>query len=393
MDTFLLTSSFALFLWPITTAGGFAVNYSFVLGAAILTLPRRLLRPPTLVVFSCELYSAIFILGIGMGLLRYPDHLNRQICSFLLFMSVFSFAFTAISERTERAFQYAVVWSGWIFSAKALVGFFLAGGNAIGAAQKDIVGSQRFAFIYLLAFYILLHSRGATPLRLAAKSGGLILLAIGILLTFSRASIVALLISGACYVLWYGARTLSHHNVRGVIALAVGLPCVVAATLLLDAYFPLTFTFFRDTIVDRLFVASIDDTLASGTSEGSRIEIWTAILSNTARYPLLGTGYLGSYVLEGVITGSAHNQYMDVLLRTGVLGFFTYMYLLYSLMRFLWHNRKPLFWGVFAMLIFGLFHETFKEPQGGFVLAFLIGLYSTHMRAAQGYARTRLRRL
>ena len=32
-----------------------------------------------------------------------------------------------------------------------------------------------------------------------------------------------------------------------------------------------------------------------------------------------------------------------------------------------------------------IFHETFKESQGGFILAFLLGMYQTHMREIKNY--------
>jgi hypothetical protein len=33
-----------------------------------------------------------------------------------------------------------------------------------------------------------------------------------------------------------------------------------------------------------------------------------------------------------------------------------------------------LFWGYIGVIIYGFFHETFKESHGGFILAFLIGM-------------------
>ena len=39
-----------------------------------------------------------------------------------------------------------------------------------------------------------------------------------------------------------------------------------------------------------------------------------------------------------------------------------------------------LFLGFIGVLVFGLFHETFKVSHGAFVLAFLIGMWATHLR-------------
>ena len=73
--------------------------------------------------------------------------------------------------------------------------------------------------------------------------------------------------------------------------------------------------------------------------------------------------------------GSAHNQMLDLLFRTGIIGFILYLYLLYSALRFLYlNNEKALFFGVVGILFIGLFHETFKLSHGAFIFAFLIGM-------------------
>jgi len=90
--------------------------------------------------------------------------------------------------------------------------------------------------------------------------------------------------------------------------------------------------------------------------------------------PLTGSGYLGSWILFDDLSGSAHNQYLDVLFRTGIVGFFAYLWLLYRLLRFLKHNEPSLFFGVVGVLIYGLFHETFKLSQGAFILSFMLGM-------------------
>ena len=73
-------------------------------------------------------------------------------------------------------------------------------------------------------------------------------------------------------------------------------------------------------------------------------------------------------------SGSAHNQYTDILFRTGMLGMAAYLYLLFKLFFFLFKTDPGLFWGFVGMLIYGVFHETFKESHGGFIFAFLLGM-------------------
>ena len=95
---------------------------------------------------------------------------------------------------------------------------------------------------------------------------------------------------------------------------------------------------------------------------------------------LTGAGYLGPWVLRDSAFGSAHSQYTDVLFRTGVIGLLLYLGILVGLMRYLWRSHEGLFWGVASVLVYGLFHETFKESQGAFVIAFLVGLMAQSSR-------------
>ena len=43
---------------------------------------------------------------------------------------------------------------------------------------------------------------------------------------------------------------------------------------------------------------------------------------------------------------SAHNQYADVLFRTGFIGFYIYLYILYKVFIYLKDNHQDLFYGL-----------------------------------------------
>ena len=90
--------------------------------------------------------------------------------------------------------------------------------------------------------------------------------------------------------------------------------------------------------------------------------------------PVTGGGYLGVWVLFDELSGSAHNQYLDILFRTGIIGFIIYIYLLYLIIITLKKFDKSLYWGVLGVVIYGFFHETFKLSQGAFVFSFLLGV-------------------
>jgi O-antigen ligase len=60
-------------------------------------------------------------------------------------------------------------------------------------------------------------------------------------------------------------------------------------------------------------------------SEGYRIHMFKKILNFVSTNPLTGSGYLGVWVNNKDLSGSSHNQYTDVLFRTGIFGFSAYI--------------------------------------------------------------------
>jgi O-antigen ligase len=250
---------------------------------------------------------------------------------------------------------------------------------------KNLVGGQRFGFIYLLAIWLVYFHQGRKKLFVLIRYLLLSILLAGLLLTFSRSSIVALLGSFGFFALAVCVRWLRRPNLA---AFRKGLLSVVLACLLvvlLLQIVPVTFSFFEE----RLFKFLADTSRVMQNlkepvgSEGVRVYILQSIFSFVLDNPITGAGYLGVWILEDPLFGSAHNQYADVLFRTGVYGFLAYIYLLFLLLRYLFANERALFWGLVSVLIYGMFHETFKESQGGFVLAFLMGTMSQSLRKSK----------
>jgi O-antigen ligase len=116
------------------------------------------------------------------------------------------------------------------------------------------------------------------------------------------------------------------------------------------------------------------------SSEGYRIYMLGKILEFVANNPFTGSGFLGVWIMFEDGSGSSHNQFTDVLFRTGVFGFIAYCTLLYQLLAFLVRKAPDFFWGMLGVIIYGFMHETFKESQGSFLLAFLIGMFSSKIR-------------
>lgn len=380
VKTYFLALFFAFCMYPVTVGDPntytLSVNYAFLLcPCAALLCTGKLRRPQEVFLFAMTFYVLVFAAATIYQFDLLSDFI-RRLTSFILFIGIFSFMFVKIDDRMIRAFKVAVILASCYFSLKSVIVFFISGGSSLGYDAKDVVGTQRYGFIYLMAFWIVYLS---TPKTLIAKvtKGSLIFIAlIGLVLTFSRASIVALMGSFLIFTFWSLRGVSPGRLVKGAILTAIG---ATIAYFLLSVYFPIILEFFGDRLFGFFSHANtVEDHLAnSETSEGARIQVWATILQYIFSNPLTGAGYLGVWIVrETAGLASAHNQYFDVLFRTGILGLIIYLILLFQTAKHLWTKDQSLFWGLIGTIVYGFFHETFKESQGAFVLAFLLGMMS-----------------
>ncbi len=379
-----LTAAFVLFLYPVDV-GPLSVNYSFLLlPIFIVARDRTVKKPPPIVVAVIGLFTLIFIVASLYQVEFLGDSL-RRVSSFVIFMSVFSYLLIEIDATMVCAFKTALVIISLLLSLSTIYQFAILGGSDLGSGAKVLVGSQRIGFVYLMAIWVAyLHARRSAKAS-GERYGILLVLLAGLLLTFSRASIVGLIGSFGVFAvvrLWEWVRRARLRLVRNALTSIIGIGVMIVA---LNMLFPTILTFFDERLFTWLFqadvvMARLRDT---GTSEGTRVLFAGKILTFVLNNPLTGSGYLGVWTVMGDITGSAHSQYTDVLFRTGLLGFAAYGYIIIRLLRSLSNDDKSLFWGLFGVLIYGVFHETFKESQGAFVLAFLLGMMAQSSRAAQ----------
>jgi O-antigen ligase len=388
---------FVVFLFPVVV-DQYSVNYLFAVFAifAAVSVPwaERLRTADKLLLVAIALYTLIYVAGVSIDLLNGGGMLVRRTISFAIFMTIFAFSVVDVGESDIRAFKIALISIAAVYSLQALLIFFMVGGSGYGFGLKNVVGSQRYGFVYLLALFTLIHLPHVGRWGMLAKMiAGYIIMA-GLLLTFSRSSIIALLAVLPFYLLapliFKSVR--SKEGIRVVRRrVAVGLAYAVALFVVM----PVTLDFYGAVILSRYTVAfetalilpegvppppEADIFVADG-SEGTRLKIWSAIINHTMANPLTGSSFIGSWALDGASTGSAHNQYFDVAMRTGLPGITMYLLILARLFLFLWRRDQGFFWGGLAVLVYGVFHETFKESQGAFILAFLIGMQASHQRS------------
>ena len=112
------------------------------------------------------------------------------------------------------------------------------------------------------------------------------------------------------------------------------------------------------------------------SSLGYRVYMHKLVFSETVRNPLTGSSFLGVWSLFENKEGSAHSQYLDILFRIGALAFIAYLFFMYKITLFLYQKELGLFFGFIGVLTIGLFHETIKLSQGGFIYAFLFAIWT-----------------
>jgi len=98
-----------------------------------------------------------------------------------------------------------------------------------------------------------------------------------------------------------------------------------------------------------------------------RLLMWKQTLRTIIDHDLwLGSGFAGIYLFNNAI-GSTHNQYLDVLFRTGVIGLLLYLLFWKQLFQFMLKYSPELTIALFTWFVFGLYHETTKYPYVSFI--------------------------
>lgn len=378
-----------LFPFSINIGGdGLSANYIYISFPIIAALYKGRIRLPEKKVANIMLVYFVILMLALVYQFSYLEYFARRLISFVIFMSIFVYMFVEVNERMMASFKVAVIMISVAFSLRALFMYFSLGGAALGFDGKNIVGSQRFGFVYLLAIWLLLMLPTMGSLRQILKYSGLLICIAGLLLTFSRSGIVALLGSlffySACKAMTWLRRP-TKLKIKTIYRLAFVSLIFMIIGLILWQYLYVTFDFYAS----RLFSLTdangenVYDLVNPEASEGYRIVMIQKIVEFVANNPFTGSGFLGVWILFDDASGSAHNQFADVLFRTGIFGFILYLSLLYKLLGFLVKKEPGLFWGIIGILIYGLFHETFKESQGAFILAFLLGSMATKHRESR----------
>lgn len=368
---------------------GISANYLFFLFPILILLGgKSLILPQRLYIGFIAIYIAILCLATVYQYTLLGEF-DRRLVSFTIFMGIFVFMFVKITPRMVVSFKISVILISLYFSIYSIYGYIAAGADVLGFSAKDVVGTQRIGFVYIVAFWLLLLFNAQTIQMRFIKMSAISCIFFGLLLTFSRASVVALVGSLIVYNAlhsyerWRGRKFFLSRSQLNILIMMF----IFVALLLF--FFPVPLEFFAERLFSNTTAAgdAVYDFENPNASEGYRVWMLQRVLDFVTYNPFTGSGYLGVWIAvdEGG-QGATHNQYTDVLFRTGIFGFGIYLYILYKLGQYLYKNHLGLFYGYVGVLIYGMFHETFKESQGAFMLAFMVGM----MSCAQLSARQRL---
>ena len=377
------TLLFVIFLYPfsitLSNEDGASANYLFILFPLLLGLhDKKFVKPKSFWLLSFVIFLLIFFLSIFYQY-NLISFITRRVISFFLFMSIFTYMFIKIDKNMVTAFKYSLIVISFFFSIFTLYKFILLGASDLGFGAKGEVGSQRYGFVYVLALCILFfENKIFKPIKYFI----IIIIGIGLLLTFSRSGLLAIMLTIFAITFSSIIKWFKIPSTKGLLIGLLLISFFILFLVLINKKYPIIFDFFYQRLFsyfDNNSSSQID--LDQDSSEGYRVYMLKKVINFTLFNPLTGSGYLGVWILFEDQSGSAHGQLVDVLFRTGFLGFIFYLIILYKLLFFYYKTYSGFFWGIFGVIIYGFFHETFKMTQVAFILAFFIGHASQHTKS------------
>lgn len=96
-------------------------------------------------------------------------------------------------------------------------------------------------------------------------------------------------------------------------------------------------------------------------SDEERTAIMQTSFTTAKEYFVSGTGFGGIYLFWDNI-GSTHNQYLDTLLKMGLIGLLSMIYVFFKLIRYFYVHDKGVLSGILALLVYGLFNAVYQQP-------------------------------
>jgi O-antigen ligase len=353
---------------------GVSINYLFFFFPIVTWLIKEnFFVPPPEILLILLLYILIYFISV---LFNINSNLKiNSLFSFLIFINIFIFSFIKFNKDLINMFKISVVLISVLYSLDSVISLFSNTDPSINI--KNITGSQRYGFILIFAFWTLFLSKTNDSFK-TVKFILLAILIIGIILTFSRATIFSIILTFLIFIIFFMKKKNYIFQIKNIIYFFSFLCLSIIVISLNLEFFKLIYNFY---LFSFLNIINFNSLVIEDPSTLQRLNIYyfiyNYIFNTNTNQMLFGSGFLGVWISSIDLVNSAHNQYLDVLFRTGVLGLLLYLLLLFRILIFLKKYDLSLFIGFVGVLVFGLFNETFKESQGSFLLSFLLGMYSS----------------
>ncbi len=171
-------------------------NYAYLLFPFVFMLAgiRRPIVARDEVVIILMFYTLIYVAGIPADLFEASQAgPARRLASFLVFLFPLFLALIEFRSNDVIIFKKAVVLSSLYYSIRSVTKLLAFSGELDLMRLKGEVGSQRYGYMLCLAFFVVLFDRRLllrrhSPWQRVAIGS---LLLVGMVLTFSRATIVS----------------------------------------------------------------------------------------------------------------------------------------------------------------------------------------------------------
>ena len=340
-----------------------------------------------------KIFLAYFIWGIFSFLLNLPittdeTALLRKSFSLIMFISLSltflvgkSYSFnnkTAIIDFTQ-----GIIITYLLISLYFMAILIIKGAEDLMLVREEIGQRLPFVIAYVATLAIVITYFEYRKSIIFIFTG--IIGITTVILSLTRAAYLQLLVS-YFFLILFGGKTIK----RILIMLIPIILIIILGFGLLNLDIPAI-----DQIFQRIeLLSDIEQQREVDPSGSTRLFIWELILQKFEQFPhawLLGFGQLGPTELTKGMSesSSAHNQYLDVLVREGAVGLTMFLTLFFLSIRYGIKNinissqsvsSKYFFANSIALLgimVYSFFHETVRYPMFGFYLWFYLGLISS----------------
>lgn len=364
--------SFILFLAPITisiSGDGTSVNYLFL---TLLFSGYYKNNKIALV------YILFLTLSLTIGIIIYSKldyyFILRQFVSYFVMVSGVFLLFVNI-KKYYNELKLAILITSLFYSLTALYlivsnGFLTSDIYFIRAGLQEYITDwpQRYVIVLMFALFISFEGWSKSFFWPIIT----IVLLICIFFTFTRASWIGI-IFGFIALLFNKKNRAINPTKSSRLTLLVSIIIILITIIFIskNEFARIGFQTFYDNI--ELITNTNPKDFDTESSEGERFVLWETVLNVVKSNFISGTGFAGIHLFTKE-NGSTHNQYVDVLLRTGIVGLLFYLY--FWLKSFLFYKKFDpyIFSGLVSVFIMGFFHETTKLSYGGFIFFMLCNI-------------------